>query len=71
MALTFTMAIELESKGSPVNAALPGFTRTNLNGFPEMSAAAESAREIMRVTLLGQDGQTGRFMRCEGAPIPW
>ncbi|XXU25772.1 SDR family NAD(P)-dependent oxidoreductase [Sorangium sp. So ce887] len=33
-AMTLAMAIELESTGIKVNAASPGFTRTNLNNQP-------------------------------------
>src|SRR6202040_2476762 len=32
-AMTLAMAIELESTGIQVNAACPGFTRTNLNNY--------------------------------------
>ena len=32
-AMTLAMAIELESTGIKVNAACPGFTRTNLNNY--------------------------------------
>src|SRR5271157_2130265 len=60
-AMTLAMAIELESTGIKVNAASPGFTRTNLNNYESTDTVEEGAREAVRVVLLGPDGPTGTF----------
>ena len=70
-ALTLAMAIELEPEGIKVNAVSPGFTRTNLNGYAGTQTVEEGAREAVRVALLGPDGPTGTFTRCENETIPW
>jgi NAD(P)-dependent dehydrogenase (short-subunit alcohol dehydrogenase family) len=70
-ALTIAMAIELEPEGIKVNAASPGFTKTNLNGYAGTETVEEGAREAVRVALLGADGPTGTFTRWENGTIPW
>lgn len=70
-AVTLSMAIELEQEGIPVNAVSPGFVKTNLNGFAGTDSVEQGAREAVRVALLGRNAPTGKFMRWEGAPIPW
>jgi NAD(P)-dependent dehydrogenase (short-subunit alcohol dehydrogenase family) len=65
-AITLAMAIELESTGIKVNAACPGFTKTNLNNY----AGTQTAREPVRLALLGPDGPTGTFSNAAG-PLPW
>ena len=52
-------AIELESTGIKVNAACPGFTKTNLNNYSDTQTVEEGARELVRLALLGPDGPTG------------
>ncbi len=47
-AMTLAMAIELESTGIKVNAASPGFTRTNLNNYAGTETVEEGAREAVR-----------------------
>ena len=69
-AMTLAMAIELESTGIKVNAASPGFTRTNLNNYAGTQAVEEGAREPVRLALLGPDGPTGTFSNKDGV-IPW
>jgi NAD(P)-dependent dehydrogenase (short-subunit alcohol dehydrogenase family) len=44
-AMTLAMAIELESTGIKVNAACPGFTKTNLNNYTGTQTVEEGARE--------------------------
>jgi hypothetical protein len=61
--MTLAMAIELESTGIKVNAASPGFTRTNLNNYAGTQAVEEGAREPVRLALLGPDGPTGTFLQ--------
>jgi NAD(P)-dependent dehydrogenase (short-subunit alcohol dehydrogenase family) len=69
-AMTVAMAIELEPTGIKVNAACPGFTKTNLNNYAGTQTVEEGAREPVRLALLGPDGPTGMFSNSEG-PLPW
>ena len=70
-ALTVAMAIELEATGIKVNAASPGFTRTNLNGFQGTETLEEGAAEAVRLALLGPDGPTGTFSHAKMGKLPW
>jgi NAD(P)-dependent dehydrogenase (short-subunit alcohol dehydrogenase family) len=69
-AMTLAMAIELESTGIKVNAACPGYTKTNLNNYTGTRTVEQGAREPVRLALLGPDGPTGTFSNEEGA-LPW
>jgi NAD(P)-dependent dehydrogenase (short-subunit alcohol dehydrogenase family) len=69
-AMTVAMAIELESTGIKVNAACPGYTKTNLNNYSGTQTLEEGAREPVRLALLGPDGPTGTFSNSAG-PLPW
>ena len=69
-AMTLAMAIELESTGIKVNAACPGFTKTNLNNYAGTQTVEEGAREPVRLALIGSDGPTGTFSNAAG-PLPW
>ncbi|WP_158810358.1 SDR family NAD(P)-dependent oxidoreductase [Beijerinckia sp. L45] len=69
-AMTLAMAIELESAGIAVNAACPGFTKTNLNNYAGTQSVEEGAREPVRLAMLGRNGPTGTFSSASG-PIPW
>jgi NAD(P)-dependent dehydrogenase (short-subunit alcohol dehydrogenase family) len=70
-AMTLAMAIELESTGIKVNAASPGFTKTNLNGYAGTETVEEGAREAVRLALLGPDGPTGTFSHATLGRLPW
>jgi NAD(P)-dependent dehydrogenase (short-subunit alcohol dehydrogenase family) len=69
-AMTLAMAIELESTAIKVNAACPGYTKTNLNNYSGTQTVEEGAREPVRLALLGPDGPTGTFSNSAG-PLPW
>jgi NAD(P)-dependent dehydrogenase (short-subunit alcohol dehydrogenase family) len=69
-AITLALAIELEPTGIKVNAACPGFTKTNLNNYMGTQTVEDGAREPVRLALLGPDGPTGAFSDAAG-PIPW
>lgn len=69
-AMTLAMALELESTGIKVNAACPGYTKTNLNNYSGTQTVEEGAREPVRLALLGADGPTGTFSNNDG-PLPW
>jgi len=70
-AMTLAMAIELESTGIKVNAASPGFTKTNLNGYAGTETVEEGAREAVRLALLGPDGPTGTLSHAKLGRLPW
>jgi NAD(P)-dependent dehydrogenase (short-subunit alcohol dehydrogenase family) len=70
-AMTVAMAIELESTGIKVNAASPGFTKTNLNNYAGTETVEEGAREAVRLALLGPDGPTGTFSHATLGTLPW
>ena len=69
-AITVGFALELESTGIKVNAACPGFTKTNLNNYEGTGSVEDGAKEPVRLALLGPDGPTGTFSNS-GGPIPW
>jgi NAD(P)-dependent dehydrogenase (short-subunit alcohol dehydrogenase family) len=69
-AMTLAMAIELASTGIKVNAACPGFTKTNLNNYTGTQTVEDGAREPVRLALIGPDSQTGTFSNKDG-PLPW
>ncbi|WP_437594266.1 SDR family oxidoreductase [Sorangium sp. So ce1000] len=70
-AMTLAMAIELESTGIKVNAASPGFTKTNLNNYAGTETVEEGAREAVRLALLGPDGPTGTYSHAKLGRLPW
>ena len=65
------MAIELESTGIKLNAASPGFTKTNLNNYTGTETVEEGAREAVRLALLGPDGPTGTYSHAKLGRLPW
>jgi NAD(P)-dependent dehydrogenase (short-subunit alcohol dehydrogenase family) len=69
-AVTLAMAIELESTGIKVNAACPGYTKTNLNNFQGTRTVQQGAREPVRLALLDANGPTGTYSNDDG-PLPW
>ena len=70
-AMTLAMPIELESTGIKVNAAAPGFTKTNLNNYAGTETVEEGAAEAVRLALLGPDGPTGTFSHAKLGTLPW
>lgn len=69
-AMTLAMAVDLDGTNIKVNAADPGFTKTNLNNFAGTQTLEEGAREPVRLALIGSDGPTGSFSSASG-PSPW
>jgi len=53
-----------------INAATPGYTATDMNGFRGTRSAAEAARVVVRLATLPDDGPSGGFFGEEG-PIAW
>jgi NAD(P)-dependent dehydrogenase (short-subunit alcohol dehydrogenase family) len=70
-AVTLALAIELEPTGIKVNAASPGYTRTNLNNYTGTETVEEGAREAVRLALIGPDGPTGTFSHATLGKLPW
>lgn len=69
-AVTIAFAQELEGTRVKVNAACPGYTATEFNGYSGTRTVAQAAREPVRLALLGPDGPTGTFSNDDG-PIAW
>ncbi len=53
-----------------VNAACPGWVRTNMGGSSAPRSPEEGAKTPVWLAMLGNDGPTGGFFRDEHA-IPW
>ncbi|WP_226002273.1 SDR family oxidoreductase [Paenibacillus sp. BJ-4] len=68
--LTVTLAKEF--KGSPlkINAADPGFTATDLNGFTGPGSVQQAAAVVVHLATLSDDGPTGGFFAANGE-VPW
>jgi NAD(P)-dependent dehydrogenase (short-subunit alcohol dehydrogenase family) len=56
--------------GMRINAADPGYTRTDLNGNTGTQTAGEGARIIVAMAQLSPDGPTGGYFSASG-PVPW
>ena len=53
-----------------INAADPGFTKTDLNGNTGTQTVAEGAEIIVRLAQLAPDGPTGQLVNVHGV-VPW
>ena len=69
-AITIAFAKELRGTGIKVNAANPGFTATDLNGFRGVRTVEEGAAPIVELATLSDHGPTGAFLGPDG-PEPW
>jgi NAD(P)-dependent dehydrogenase (short-subunit alcohol dehydrogenase family) len=65
--LAATSPRSLESAGIKVNAASPGFTKTNLNNYAGTETVEQGAREAVHLALLGPGGPTGTFSLARDA----
>ncbi len=68
--LTVQLAFELKDTPIKVNAAGPGYTKTDLNDNRGTQTVEEGAAEAIRLALLPADGPTGGFFSSAG-PVPW
>ncbi len=53
-----------------INAAEPGFTKTDLNGNTGTQTVEQGVEIIVRLAQIGSDGPTGSYFDAEGA-LPW
>lgn len=69
-AWTVHLAYELRATAIKVNAANPGFVKTDLHGMDAPLSPAEGARTSVQLAMLAADGPSGGFFH-EGAVLPW
>jgi len=69
-AITVQFAHELHETPIKVNAADPGYTATEFNGFRGTQTVEEGAQAAVRLALLDGHGPTGGFFDAKG-PLPW
>lgn len=67
---TVNLAYELRETKIKVNAAIPGYVATDLNGHSGPLSVEEGALEIVRLAQLPDDGPSGGFF-YQGASYPW
>jgi NAD(P)-dependent dehydrogenase (short-subunit alcohol dehydrogenase family) len=68
--VTRMLANELREDGILVNAACPGFVRTDMGGPGARRSVEEGADTPVWLATLPDDGPTGGFFRNR-EPIPW
>ena len=69
-AWTVHLAYELRDTGFKVNAAHPGFVKTDLHGVDAPMSPAEGAATSVRLAMLPDDGPSGSFFHI-GEVQPW
>jgi NAD(P)-dependent dehydrogenase (short-subunit alcohol dehydrogenase family) len=69
-AVTVQYAKELHDTNILINAACPGFTATDLNGFRGVRTPEQGAAIAIRLATLPNDGTTGGFFDDAGV-VPW
>ena len=69
-AVTVQYAKELRDTNILINAACPGFTATDLNGFRGVRTPEQGAAIAIRLATLPDDGRTGGFFEDAGV-VPW
>jgi NAD(P)-dependent dehydrogenase (short-subunit alcohol dehydrogenase family) len=69
-AVTIQYAKQLRDTNILINAACPGYTATDLNGFRGVRTPEQGAAIAIRLATLPDDGPTGRFFEDAG-PVPW
>ena len=69
-AVTIQYVKELRDTNILINAANPGFTATDLNGFRGVRTPQQGAAVAIRLATLPDDGPTGGFFEDAGV-VPW
>ena len=68
--LTVVTALELKNTNVKVNAAHPGWVKTDMGGANAPLTVEEGAKTAVDFALAGTDGSTGAFQH-KGRPLPW
>ncbi len=68
--MTVAFAKDLATTGIKVNAANPGYTRTDMNQNRGVKSVEQGAATPVRLALLADDGPTGGNFSDEGV-VPW
>ncbi|HJV23802.1 MAG TPA: SDR family NAD(P)-dependent oxidoreductase [Holophagaceae bacterium] len=68
--LTGQLSVALKAKGISVNAACPGWVRTDMGGAGAPRSVVEGASGLAWLCLEAPASLTGKFMR-DGKEIPW
>ncbi|MER9441265.1 SDR family oxidoreductase [Mesorhizobium sp. M0340] len=69
-AITVAFARELAPQGIKVNAAAPGYTATDLNGYKGHRTVQQAAEIVIHLATLDADGPTAGYFNDDG-PLPW
>jgi NAD(P)-dependent dehydrogenase (short-subunit alcohol dehydrogenase family) len=69
-AYTVQLAYELKDTKLKVNAAHPGWVKTDMGGEGAMMEIEDGAKTSVALATLGTDGPNGTFVHL-GEPLPW
>lgn len=69
-AYTVQLAYELKDTNIKVNAAHPGWVKTEMGGEGAMMEIVDGAKTSVALATLGADGPHGTFVHL-GQPLPW
>ncbi len=68
--LTVVTALELADTNVKVNAAHPGWVKTDMGGANAPLTVQEGAKTAVDLALIGPEGPTGAYQH-KGRPLPW
>ncbi|MER9407395.1 SDR family NAD(P)-dependent oxidoreductase [Mesorhizobium caraganae] len=69
-AVTVAFARDLATQGIKVNAAAPGYTATDLNGYKGHRTVQQAAEIVIHLATLDADGPNAGYFNDDG-PLPW
>jgi len=69
-AYTVQLAYELKGTNVKVNAAHPGWVKTDLGGEGAQMEVTDGAKTGVALATIGEDGPNGAYIH-EGKPLPW
>jgi NAD(P)-dependent dehydrogenase (short-subunit alcohol dehydrogenase family) len=69
-AFTVHLAYELKDSRIKVNAAHPGWVKTEMGGEGANMEVVDGAKTSVALAMLGEDGPTGAYLHM-GQPLPW